>query len=216
MTNDERREHQRLKLTKPILATFRRANALILDIGIAGAFIEHYGNAKPGDQQNLSFRWQGETVEFVTRVVHSTVVREPAGDGQSAVSLTGLTFVEALDGSRPRLHDLISAFVSSILEAQKANASGEGAQSAGAAVLARLGEARRIRSRGFISYRLKDSIWWRIPTESSKQPADGFTVGSHEDEEELEGLCRTYEASDEEGRQLIRLVAELSLARGRD
>ena len=46
---------------------------------------------------------------------------------------------------------------------------------------------------------------------SPLQPEDGFTVASWEDEAELETLCRTYETSDDEGRQLIRLVAELSV-----
>ena len=45
---------------------------------------------------------------------------------------------------------------------------------------------------------------------SSHQPPDGFTVGAHEVEEELQALCQTYEVADEEGRRLIRLVAELS------
>jgi len=43
------------------------------------------------------------------------------------------------------------------------------------------------------------------------QPRNGFTVGAYEDEDDLETLCRTYEAADEEGRSLIRLVAELSV-----
>ena len=40
---------------------------------------------------------------------------------------------------------------------------------------------------------------------------DQFTVAAHEDEDELESLCRTYEIADEDGRKLIRLVAELSV-----
>jgi hypothetical protein len=39
MLRDDRREFQRLKLSKPILATMGESNALILDIGIAGAFL---------------------------------------------------------------------------------------------------------------------------------------------------------------------------------
>src|SRR5687767_5828587 len=50
MLRDDRREFQRLKLSKPILATMGTANALILDIGIAGAFLEHFGTAEAGEQ----------------------------------------------------------------------------------------------------------------------------------------------------------------------
>ncbi len=208
---DDRREFQRLKLSKPILATMRGANALILDVGVAGAFLEHYGTAEHGERFDLSFRWQGEDVRFHCEVARSVVVSERGGDGKSIVSHTGVRFVEAVGQAQARLQDLIATFVGRILAAQKSNASGERGESAGATVLARLGEARRMRSRGFIAYHLKDNTWWRVPTDSSKQPPNGFTVGAHEDEDEIEILCRTYENGDEEARNLIRLVSELSL-----
>lgn len=212
---DDRREFQRLKLSKPLLATMRSANALILDVGLAGAFLEHYGTAEPGERFDLTFRWQGEDVSFSCEVVRSGIVRAP-GEGQSAVSHTGVRFVEARGDAQARLQNLIASFVGHILDAQKANASGVlGEHSAGATILARLGEARRTRSKGFVAYHLKEETWWRVPTTVARQPPDGFTVGAYEDEEEIETLCRAYEAADEEGRNLIRLVAELSLLQER-
>ncbi|HYI12863.1 MAG TPA: hypothetical protein VEK57_27695 [Thermoanaerobaculia bacterium] len=208
---DDRREFQRLKLSKPILATMRGANALILDIGVAGAFLEHYGTAEHGERFNLVFRWQAEDVEFHCEVARSLIIREPGGDGKSLVSHTGVRFVEAVGDANARLQDLIATFVGHILAAQKANAAGERGDSAGASVLARLGEARRKRSRGYIAHHLKDGNWWHAPTSSPKQPPDGFTTGTHEDEDEVESLCRTYADGDQEARDLIRLVAELSL-----
>lgn len=212
---DDRREFQRLKLSKPILATMRESNALILDVGLAGAFLEHYGTAEPGESFTLSFRWQGSDVEFACEVARSFVVRDPGGDGKSLVSHTGVRFTEARGDAMHHLQDLITSFVGRILIAQKSNASGERGDSAGANILARLGEARRMRSRGYLSFHLKDSTWWRTPSDSPKQPYDGFTVGLYEEEDDLETLCRTYEAADEEGRHLIRLVAELSLRQER-
>jgi len=103
----------------------------------------------------------------------------------------------------------MATFVGKVLAAQKANATGT-VDVAGDAILGQLGEARRLRSRGYVSYRLQNHSWWRVPTDSPEQPPDGFTVAAYEDEEELETLCRTYEQTDEEGRRLIRLVAELS------
>jgi hypothetical protein len=214
MHPSDRREFQRLKLSKPILGMLGTANALVLDIGIAGAFVEHYGTAAPGDRLELTFRWQGAEVAFKCEVVRSNVVKEPGGDGKSTLSQTGLKFNEAVGDSADKLQDLITTFVGRILTAQKDNAAGSGARSAGETILATIGQARRSRSHGYVSYRFKDGRWWRVPTESQVQPADGFTVGAHEDEEELETLCRTYEEADEEGRTLIRMVAEVSLARG--
>jgi len=74
---------------------------------------------------------------------------------------------------------------------------------------------RRMRTRGYIAYHLKKGAWWRIPTDSALQPPDGFTVAAYEDEEELAQLCETYESASDEGRRLIRLVAELSVLSAR-
>lgn len=203
--SDDRRVFQRLKLTKPILAMFAGGNALVLDIGVSGALLEHYGSPTPGDVFNLSFRWQGADVEFVCEVARTAVARKAAG----TVSHTGVRFVKAIGDSQARLQDLMATFVGRVLAEQKANAAGADRDTA-PTILEQLGGARRSRSHGYISYRLKSDSWWRVPTASPAQPADGFTVAAHEEEEEVESLCRTYQNSDEEGRNLIRLIAELS------
>ncbi|HEX3583463.1 MAG TPA: PilZ domain-containing protein, partial [Thermoanaerobaculia bacterium] len=71
----DRREFQRLKLLKPILGTVDGQGALILDIGVGGAFIEHYGQATQGDQFRLGFVSEGSSVEFVCEVRRSIIVR---------------------------------------------------------------------------------------------------------------------------------------------
>ena len=45
-----------------------------------------------------------------------------------------------------------------------------------------------------------------------EQPSVGFTVARGEDTAEMQRLCRVFEASEEEGRRLIRLFAELSVS----
>ena len=205
---DERRNFQRLRLAKPILSVMNGHNALILDIGITGALVEHYGDAQPGQRFQLIFRWKGSDVEFVAEVARTMIVRAPGGDGKSTVSHTGVHFVEAVGDSRDRLQDLMATFVGRVLVAQKANAAGD---TAGTTILQELGGARRMRNRGYVTYLLKGDRWLRVSVSSPKQPpGEGFTVAAHEDEEEVEVLCKTYEHSDAEGRRLIRLVAELS------
>lgn len=215
MVADDRRKFQRLELQKPILALMRGQNALVLDIGMAGALIEHYGDAQHGDRFPLVFRWHGQEVQLDCEVVRSTMNRAIAGDGQSKVSHTGVRFIDPSGEAADRLQDLIVTFVGRILTAQKANAAGELGRSSGETILATLGDARRARTRGFVTYRLKDATWWRIPADGPEQPLDGFTVAAWEDEDEVESLCQTYEAADEEGRRLIRMVAELSVHNAR-
>lgn len=209
MVEDDRREFQRLRLSKPILALMDGQSALILDIGVGGAFVEHYGTHETGDRFRLVFRWHGEDVDFLCQVARSTVVR-PGGDGQNVVSHTGARFVEASPQSERRLQDMIATFVGRMLIAQKSNANADTRDPDSALILAQIGEARRSRSRGYLTFRLLNGEWTREQSTTSLQPEDGFTVAAFEDEDELETLCRAYENTDDEGRRLIRLVAELS------
>jgi hypothetical protein len=64
----------------------------------------------------------------------------------------------------------------------------------------------------FLCYRLENGVWRRRRVFLPEQPSVGFTVARSEDSAEMQRLCRVYEASDEEGRRLIRLFAELSVS----
>lgn len=202
----ERRQFQRLKLPRPILATVNGESALILDVGVAGAFVEHHGRIEPGAHVTLCFRWQGEELEFMCEAARTKVVR-PSADASAIVSHTGVRFADASAHSKQKLQEMMATFVGRLLEAQHANASGDHQSET---LLGVIGDARRSRSRGYMRYRLGDGAWSHEATNSARQPKDGFTVAAFEDEEEIETLCRTYETADEEGRDLIRLVAELS------
>jgi hypothetical protein len=208
MLTQDRRVFQRLRLAKPILGMLDGQNALLLDLGVTGAFVEHYGTTTAHAKVRLQFRWQNEDIEFVCVVVRTDVVRR---SGSDALSHTGLRFIDAVGDSEARLYDLMAAFVGTVLAAQKANANAVPEEATGLP-LADIGAARRTRMKGLVSYRLAPNrSWWRASTTDTKQPVDGFTVAAYEHESDLEVLCRTYEAADEEGRQLIRLVAELSV-----
>jgi len=208
MVANDRREFQRLRLAKPILALMDGQNALILDIGVGGAYIEHYGALPPGAQFKLVFRWHGADVEFLCEVRRSVVVRS-GGDNMSIVSHSGVQFIEAIGDADEHLNDMMATFVGRVLAAQRANASGAG-ENAESMSLSQLGGARRARTRGWLSFRLVNGSWRRAPASSPAQPQDGFTVAAYEDEEELMSLCESYETADAEGRRLIRLLAELS------
>ena len=207
MVGEERRRFQRMKLGKPLLAQMDGQSALILDIGLTGAFIEHYGAVKPGARFKLSFRWKGEEVAFVSTVRRTNVIR-PASGTQGAVSHSGVEFESGMGDSTKKLEDMIATFVGRVLAAQKANANADASQST---MLSEIGDARRSRTRGFLTYEWDGSKWSITHTQTGKQPKSGFTVAAYEDEEDLETLCRTWEAADEQGRTMIRLAAELSV-----
>jgi len=197
---EDRRQFQRLKLPRPILATLDGESALLLDVGVAGAFVEHHGTLALGAHLTLSFRWQDAELDFMCEVARSRFVRE-------GVSHTGVRFVDSSVQSQHQLHEMMATFVRRLLDAQRANASGNHDSER---LLGTMGEARRTRSRGFVCYEWQDGAWKHETTTSSRQPPDGFTVPAFEDDDEIATLCKTYERADEEGRNLIRLVAELS------
>jgi hypothetical protein len=205
MSSKDRREFQRLSLAKPLLALLDGQNALILDIGISGAYVEHYGEPKPGDRLTLLFRWKGIDVTFIAEIAHTTTIRKTAS---AVVSHSGIRFVEAQGDAEARLNDMMGTFVGKLLAAQKANAGATNTEPS--AALTDLGGARRSRTRGYMTYRLQDGVWTRELSDTPTQPLNGFTVAAYEDELELESLCRTWETADSEGQRLIRLVAELS------
>src|SRR5437870_5460147 len=117
MVSSDRRQFQRLRLAKPILGLLDGQNALILDIGISGAYVEHYGKPAPGERLMLLFRWKGMDVEFVCEVAHTDVIRTAVS---SAVSHSGLRFVQTVGDSEARLNDMMATFVGKVLSAQKA------------------------------------------------------------------------------------------------
>lgn len=208
MIENDRRRFQRMKLARPILGALDRESALILDIGLGGAYIEHNGTRKVGDEVTLSFRWQSEEITFRCEVNRTRAVRAVAGEKERVQSQSGVTFLNPAGKSLERLQAMMATFVGRILAAQKANASADAGQNG--SILYQLGDARRSRSRGFLAYLWDGQAWTCRETQIPDQPRSGFTVAAHEDEEELETLCKAYEAADEEGRRLIRLVAELS------
>lgn len=209
MNAEDRRAYQRLKLPKPMQAVVDGLHALILDVGMSGVFVEHFGKVATGDRFRLAFNWRGSDLDYTCEVIRSRVTRRSVG-AQPALSQSGVRFVEAHGDSDDKLADMIATFVGRILSAQKANASASGADGSNAVMLAQMGEARRSRASGWITCRLLEGVWRCSYTLTARQPADGFTVGAFEDEDEIESLCETYSAANDEGRRLIRLVAELS------
>src|SRR5213075_1641402 len=114
----DRREFQRLKLLKPILGNVDDQGALILDIGVGGAFVEHYGQLSPGKRFRLRFLWEGSPVEFVCEARRTFVARLASDD--TKVSHTGARFVEPVGNAEELLEQMMGTFVSRILEAQRA------------------------------------------------------------------------------------------------
>jgi hypothetical protein len=209
---DERREFQRLDLERPIVGRFGATNILIINLGVAGALLEHHAQIAVHEQRRLSFKWGNYEIQLNGEVVRSSADRfTGSGETKTPVYRTGLRFLEAIGESDVWLRQMIAFYITRALEMQKANARGVPFDEASfpdpsmKRTMGVLGDAQ-----GYICCRFDSHGWKRMATLKAAQPLDGFTVSASEPDIEL--LCRSYEETGEEGRHLIRMLAELSVS----
>ena len=200
---EERREFQRLTLTPPVPGMLGAVPVSILEIGVLGARLHHTGAL---DVQYVELRFSHDGDEIAMKC---EVIRTMAGDSSHGSSgfESGIRFLAAIAESGDRLRDMLAALVTRDINALRALG--------GTLIQAPTVDGdRTVRARdaGFLCYRLDNGRWSKRAVFLPEQPQAGFTVARSTDTEEMQRLCRVYEASDEEGRRLIRLFAELSVS----
>lgn len=191
---EERREFQRLDLDQPMVGILDGVEVTIVEIGVLGARVRH---SVPLDGKSSELRFTYDTDEITLRC---EVVRTI--DGQS-----GIRFLAAVGDSGDRLRTMLGDLVTKELERRRSVA----ADNTSPAVDG--DKTVRGTAAGYVSYRLEDGVWRRRRVFLPEQPLSGFTVAHEADGEEIQQLRRVYQASDDEGRRLIRLFAELSVSR---
>jgi len=191
----ERREFQRLQLVSPIDGSFDGANVVISEVGILGARIGH-DQPLPSDRGDLRFSFDGHPIAMRCEVVRNLGAE------------SGLRFLAALEQSGDRFRSMLSSLVTEALDSYYDNSATR------MKIRHFVDGDKTVRGTDahFVSYRLEDGAWKRRHVFLPEQPSAGFTVARGEDGDEMRRLCEVYEASDDEGRRLIRLFAELSVS----
>jgi hypothetical protein len=192
---EERREFQRLRLDPPLTGMFGPTPVSIVETGVLGARLHHLEPLE-AQRAELRFHWNGQDV-----VMRCEAVRNITADQ------TGVRFLAALGDSGDRLRTMLAALVEKALHERNDT-------SATRLQIRKVDGDKTIRGidAQFVSYRLESGAWRRRYVFLPEQPAAGFTVARGEDAAEMQRLCEVYEASDDEGRRLIRLFAELSVS----
>jgi len=198
LKGEERREFQRLHLDVPVNGTFASTPVAVAEVGILGARL-HHDALLPADRGELRFTIDGHDIAMRCDVVRTF---EIAGGLAS-----GLRFLAAIGDSGDHLRAMLARLVARALQERHDSS------------------ATRLRIRAvdgdktvrgidaqFLSYRYSNNAWHKRNVFLPEQPSLGFTVAKGEDPEEMQRLCAVYEASDDEGRRLIRLFAELSVS----
>lgn len=194
MSDDERRQFQRLELPEPLDGWFGDYPVRLINVSGTGAFIRCDEEIPADARALLRFFWRGTEVELLAEISRFD------GDGR------GLAFLD----DPTMLRDLISDSTTELLRAQEANAMGNreknvfGEQTLTAA-------SSRVSS-SYVCWTFGNDGWKSRASLVPDQPPNGFTVSAGELEEQVALLRRTYEGGDTESRKLTRIFAELSVA----
>ncbi len=202
-TGKERRRYEHLTLTRPVSARYGSEKVFVLDLSINGARVAHQHRTLEAPTEQFRFEWQGFELAFDAEV--SRTSSEPTTIGASTVYESGLFFFGSVGDSEKNIRELIADQIMRVLDERKANARGIPPI---AATYVKTGS----KSGGYMTWRLVGSTWKSAPSDSSDQPADGFTVSANESKDQVQMLCSTYQNSDFEGRKMIRKMAELSVS----
>jgi len=202
-TGKERRRYEHLTLPRPVPARYGAEKVFVLDLSINGARVAHQHQRLESPSERIRFEWQGFELAFDAEVLRTST--EPTKIGTSLVYESGLFFFDPVGDSENNIRELIADQIMRVLDERKANARGIPPI---AATYVKTGS----KSGGYVTWRLVGGNWKSSPSQSPEQPIDGFTVSANESNDQVQMLCTTYQNSDNEGRKMIRKMAELSVS----
>lgn len=193
MSDDERRQFQRIPLDPPIDGWFGDFPVRLCNISGSGVLVECDEEIPSGARALLRFFWRNAEVELLAELTRSS------DDG------AGLAFID----DPAMIRDLIADTATELLRAQEANAMGNREQNKFGEQTLTAASSRATAT--YTTWLYEDSTWRSRRSLVPDQPANGFTVYTGEPEEQVNLLKRTYEKGDTETRRLTRVFAELSV-----
>jgi len=230
MHSPRTRRVQRIHLAKPLVARLGAVQVVLVDVSVLGARVEHHVPLTAGAHTQLLFTWDDERIETDCRIVRSRLERMSVGADGLTVYHSGLEFENMPAATKQRLKQLIARFITRALDEQKLNARGVMPQHEvdkmpifryggqltanrkdGDGAVAVMPVARVAKESGYICYHLDNNQWRRKRTHDPGQPTEGFTISATEDASQAELLCDAYLRSDDDGRRMIQLCAQLSV-----
>ena len=227
------RRVERVQLATPALARFGTLQGVVVDISLLGAKFEHPTALARGSSARFQFSWNDDPIFTDARIVWTRLERFTPGPDGMTIYHSGLEFANTAAEVKMVLKTMLEQFISRALYEQKLNARGvlpttvenmpifRGTQLTAnqSDVIEQIGEsvlptARMAKQRGYVCYSLHNRQWKKKRTHEPAQPEEGFTISASEDVVQAQKLCEAYEKSDGQGRKMIQLFAQLSIAEG--
>lgn len=230
------RRVQRVHLAQPLVAKLGLTPVVLVDISTLGARVEHHVPLASGGRSRLIFDFDDSEIDVNCRIVRSRLERFSVGADGLTVYHSGLEFEEIAADVKSHLKQMIGRFITRALEEQKLNARGvvpehdvnrmpifryggqltANAKDASVEGSLLLPTVRMAKETGYICYHLENNHWRTKRTHDPGQPNEGFTISAREDHSQAELLCDAYLKSDRDGRRMIQLFAQLSIAEGEE
>ncbi len=202
----ERRKYQRVVLTRPLPGRLGGTRVYVLDASLIGLRVAHQGSVPAaGSPCRIEFDWEGRHIQLDCEVRRNALHKLAKEKNEKSIYHAGLSIVGALGESDAALRSMVAAIVARALDEQKANARGVPAE---AAECFQTGKGT-----DYVRCELVSGTWRRTETNRADQPPNGFTVSAAESREHVQMLCDTFVNADDDGRQLIRMMAELSISK---
>ena len=199
-TPPDRRVASRTRIAGVIAAHMSRRDAVLIDLSDRGAKVRHEFSVLRGSSVRLAFEWNGGRFATNAEVLASRVIALGDGNGGATIFESRLRFMEVDRDCELVLQRVIAEFADRDLRHWVNNMQGDND--------AQKSEDMPKLRMSYVRLRFIRDRWWEKKwTHDSSQPEDGFVVPATFDAKDIEGLCETYGAGDEEGRQLIRTMA---------
>ncbi|MHB0969471.1 MAG: hypothetical protein ACYC7A_09335 [Thermoanaerobaculia bacterium] len=203
LSQRERRKFERITPYRRVVGTLQDHKVIVLEISVSDARIAHQARFDTKKPAILSFPWEADTIAFECQILRTDIARYSREPGKT-IYHSGVEFTRPLGASDASLRELIHTHVTRALDEQKANARG-------IPPLTTTFLQTAASHAGYICCYYENNTWRRSPTSKPDQPRNGFTVSAEEREEDIEKLCKLYESSNPEEREMIRQTAAISV-----
>jgi hypothetical protein len=198
-----KREFERVHFEHPIPARLSGQPVGLLDLAIGGARLLGTLRVQPASVHSLRIEWEAEAIDLkctVTRCVIQTFASKP--DDKSTYDI-GVRITDTLGDADKKIHHLIATFVLKAIDEQRANWNGVPPMGPYVHLEGKSGRYRRCQ--------YFNNDWNITETTRPEQPINGFTVSAEVSPKYVHMLCQTWEQTDDEGKRLTRILAELSI-----
>lgn len=199
----ERRQYGRITFEQPLQGWVGETPVEVLEASVTGFRVIHGARFPPGEARQIRIQGGAREMRFSCQVIRSMLFQLAQNAGEKSVYQSGIRIEAALGDSETVLRDLIADHVIRALEEQKANWRGI---PPALDYKYQVGKSDRFRRCEWIEGR-----WRRSDSVTSEQPHTGFTVSADLHPSQVDLLCKTFEGSNDEGRRLTRILAELSI-----